>query len=238
MTDRPAGRAIAGELLEEAHRQDTVRLGGERQEADQNVGPGEEGAELCRAGIGFDAGDGSSPPTPAGHLEAKSDQRRGSGTAEHAEPHDADADIRRGGLGTLLPSPFPLLGEIGKLLAVVEQHLQHDPFGHAARQVRADDPDDRHVGQAVTQHDVLDPGTKRKDDLEVGERLERFIGRPPGHQIADRGRVRQVRPDEDGAPRIELAHRLGPRLRRPRSGSNEDSPVSRQSSALLDVLQF
>ena len=126
--------------------------------------------------------------------------------------------------------------EVAELLAVMEQHLEHHPFGHPPGQVVADDAGDRHVRQAVDEDDMLDAGAEREDRLEVGQGPQRRRRRMPRHQVADRVRIGQVRPDMDIAPRCERAHRLRPGLRLPVSAGDQDA-VRRTVDAARIVLQ-
>jgi hypothetical protein len=161
-------------------------------------------------------------PAPTGDLEAEACQHGRRVAAEFAETHDADADIVRHRLAQLAPDMRRLLARIGEVLAVVQQHLQRHPFGHAGGQIGIDDADDRHVRQRRIADDMVDTSTKREHGLEVRQIGEGLGRRPPGQHIVDGFRIGDVRPDRQRPLRL-ARERNGPGPWRPIAGSDQDA---------------
>ena len=172
------------------------------QEHDEDVGAPEEGVALARAGEGADAGKGLPRRAPARDIEAERLQLSRRVGAELAHAHDADAHILRGGLvGILLPQLLVLLAIIEPLLAMMQEHMQHHPFGHALREVGVDDARHRDRGQMRVDEHMIDARAEREDRLEVGEVRQGALGVPPGRRIGDRALVEALAEHMHGAAR-------------------------------------
>jgi thymidylate synthase ThyX len=86
-----------------------------------------------------------------------------------------------------------LLLAVDASLPQVVEHLPHDIFAHAQRQVIGDDAHDRHLRHGVVAEDVVDARADRKDRLQIRQARQHARALLPHHGKTDGGIVRPVR---------------------------------------------
>ena len=150
----------------------------------------------------LDAVDHPAGPAPAGHAKADATQRVGRIASEHAEPHDADGNFARRRLDMLAPQALALLRRIERQLAMVEEHVQHDVFGHARGEIRIDDAHQSDRRQLGIIDEMIDAGAERENHLETRELAEKSRRRLPDAHVGDLGSIADaLRPDANVARR-------------------------------------
>ena len=205
--------------------QDADGVGGERQEADQDVGAVQEDVQLAAAGIADDAIERLRAAAPAQHLEALGHERARRGGAELAQTHETDPAL--GGLGREGVGPLarPLRALEAIELPVVAQHGQQHVLGHGAGERRVDHARDRHVRQIRVGDQAVDARGKRQD-------RPRDSGSAPAPPAAGATlRRRRSRPDRRPAARCARpAPGCAPAARRARASAG--SSGLRNNSAM------
>ena len=126
---RPAWsrRAPSGRRAKRRASRRPGRLGRQRQQADEDVGAGEEGVEVGEA---VDARDRLRAAAPAGEREAEGRERRERRLAEGAEAHDAHPSLGRGPVGGGLPAAGALVVEVEREVAVQGEDAEGHVFAH------------------------------------------------------------------------------------------------------------
>ncbi len=192
-----------GQCGKGAGAEDALRLGGQRQQADEDFSPGEEGRQARRTGIGLKARGALLPPAPAQNRKAQGCELAPGVAPDLAEAENPDRPLGGVLLPELAPDPGLLLGPVVEILAVHSQHLQDNVLAHRVDQIGIDQPDDRQgPRQQRIDEDVVDPGPERQDQLEVRQRGEEARLGPPHERVFYVGGVADFRPHAD----FEVGH--------------------------------
>ena len=85
-----------------------------------------------------------------------------------------------------VPDLLLLVGINAPLLPVMQQHMQHDVFGHALGEVIVIHPHNGNAGgkRRVLQNGI-NPGAQRKNHFQVGQAFQNIGRRKPGRRIVD-----------------------------------------------------
>ena len=165
----PPSAPSRASLREKRQGENAARLGGERQQADEDVGAGEEAVEP----IG--AVKVSIPVIVFGRrLQPATWKPRRTSTSAASRPRTPRPMMptrtsAAAGWRSSCQRRSALEPVIDPLPAMMHEDLQRDPFGHALRQVGADHAHDRDVRQVVLEDEVVDPGAEGKDRREIGQ---------------------------------------------------------------------
>ena len=162
--------------------EDTPGGGGQRQQADQDIGPIEKRREAVGTVKGLDSVDRPRRAAPAQHVKAEGLELAPRILPEDADAKHADPAILGPVEGQLLPPPFALKALVEVHVPVVAQHVIDRILAHLGGEALIDHAHDRHAfGQLRVPQDVVDTGGQREDRLQIGIAFE-IAGRGLPHQ--------------------------------------------------------
>src|SRR5204862_6648182 len=144
------------------------RLGGQRQQADEDLASSEQGRQTDGGRITLQPLDSFWTASPQSDIETQPLELASGILSQLAEAENADAALGRVLLVELEPNPAFLAGAIIEVLAMQPQHLKDDVLAHRIRHVWIDETDDRYAARQVwVDEDMVDPGAEGEDQLQV-----------------------------------------------------------------------
>jgi len=191
-----------------------MRLARQRQEADEDVGGGQEAGQRGLAGMNGHSVDRLRRARPAGNGIACLDEEACGLPAEGAEPEDADTHLRGGLLLEALPVAPPGIGDdLVEAAMEVERAPEHE-LGHGRAKGRVDDAADGQGGQGRIRHQRIDARADGVDEPQLRHRGQDALRRLPAHGDLGllRRRGRPLRQVDVGNGSFELSREEGQRL--------------------------
>lgn len=216
--DEVAARLQLGERVAV---EDVLGVGRQRQQADEDAGRPQERIELLRAGEAPDAVDGLGRAAPAGDREFELRHRARHPFAQHAEPHDADREVRALVGPPVRPLPLRDLALVHVEFAEVPHDRVADEFGHLHRHAGVVESHELRPGRQAQLQQRVDPGAEVEDALELRLLVEQLLRRRPDHGVVGGRGARlpllDVGARQGGAERVDPGRGLGV------GGAEEDS---------------
>jgi hypothetical protein len=166
----------------------------ERQQADEDVEPGEERLELRLAGIAIHSRELLRRPAPARTLEAERPEPLERRRPEHAHPHQADAPIPARPHPDLAPDFLALLLGVIEQVAMEREDREGHVVDHGLGDARLDHADERQIRRQAAEIDVVHSGRDREQSLRVREAFQEIGRRLPQDEILDGFGIADLRP--------------------------------------------
>ncbi len=196
------------QLIENLRVKDAVCLVGERQEANQDAGVGEEWSKAVGAVKTCDTGNALGSARPAGDVEPQLFKAGRDRLTDDTEAEQADTAFLGQNLRVAAKDAIALLRLIHMQVAMEPQGVHQCELDHAACKMVVDDASNRHIRRTSWIFEyVIDPSAKRENGAQIWQACQEAIRRFPDKCELDIKRVADVRPDTDlkiGQAGVEL----------------------------------